>query len=421
MAKLYRSHHRDQFMSSLTATCRYPDVFKKKSPVKVQEWEIPTSLMKKGILPVLTGLQRHPSGELKRAPLVFYVPGSFVNLDESQPRRWLAEFTSLGYHTIIFPNPWGTQFVKQIPEGKLGSIEFESAVLYDVLQKTHQKIKEQGGLSGPVRIAGVSSGGFFCAVIAAIDAQREDSILNTDATIMSPPFHMGRALDRLDSLIDETREPYQDMYTLRTYWKYKTLCKLDPDKEMEQGHLKDAMGIAVFEGFYEHLVDSVKAYDKAKGIDSIPRGFFNWLNPKYRKWRKKFTFETYFNEYNPEAKEVIKGEKGHLYFWIGKAYQAGFSSFRILTTTDDFLNDSSLWSGFDQNPLRLAMGSRYGTLGNPALWERITQDVVVLKNGGHYGFRGSPWFQKFIRLGFSRSDTDLLRVHQYSELYSDLQ
>ena len=71
MAKLYRSHHRDQFMSSLTATCRYPDVFKKKSPVKVQEWEIPTSLMKKGILPVLTGLQRHPSGELKRAPLVF--------------------------------------------------------------------------------------------------------------------------------------------------------------------------------------------------------------------------------------------------------------------------------------------------------------------------------------------------------------
>jgi len=420
LAEEYMAHHEDKFLSSLTGSCHYTDSFLKEIPVAIETWEVPSSMMEKGSLPVLVGLQRDEESNIKPAPLIFYVPGSFVNLDDSQPRRWMAEFTTLGYHTVVFPNPWGTQFVEQVPKGRLGSIQWEAESLYQVLKDVHTRLLDENVLSGTVRLAGVSSGGFFSSAISAMDAESQNPVID-EATLISPPVHFGRTLDRLDELIDQSREPYQDMFRLKLYWKYRNLCSLGSEDPVSEDDLTDAAGIAVFAGFYEELVNSVKAYDRVKGIDAVPRGFFNWLNPKYRQWRKNFSFENYFKKYNPESKEIVQGKTGHVYYWISRAYKAGFSNFRILTTTDDFLNDAALWAGYNENPLRLEFDSRYGILEGQEEWEEISDDVLVLQNGGHYGFRGSPWFNNFIRASFTIDAQERHALKTFNHLYSDVQ
>ena len=420
LAHDYRAHHENGFMSSLTGTCHFTESFTKEAPVRVETWDIPTTMMEKGSLPVLVGLQRDQNFEVTNAPLIIYIPGSFVNLNDSQPKRWMAEFTSLGYHTVVFPNPWGTQFVERIPRGKLGSIAWEATLLYKALKDVHARLEAEKVLTGTVRLAGVSSGGFFSSAVSSMDAESHNPILS-EATLISPPVHFGRTLDRLDDLIEGSRDPYQDMFRLRLYWKYRSLCSIDSNENVSKDELDDAAGIAVFAGFYEELVNSVKAYDRVKGIDAVPRGFFNWLNPAYRQWRSSFTFERYFQEYNPESKDLVQGKMGHIYYWISRAYKAGFANFRILTTTDDFLNDISLWAGYDENPLRVSLQSKYGVLEDREEWEKISDDVLVLQNGGHYGFRGSPWFSTFIRAAFSMDSKEHQDLRKFHRLYSDIQ
>ena len=420
LAEDYRAHHEDGFLSSLTGTCHFTESFAKEPPVRVETWNMPTTMMEKGALPILVGLQRDENSKVIQAPLIFYIPGSFVNLEDSQPKRWMAEFTSLGYHTVVFPNPWGTQFVEQIPRGKLGSIAWEATLLFKILKDVHTRLNAEKVLSGPVRLAGVSSGGFFSSAVSSMDAESHQPILS-EATLISPPVHFGRTPDRLDELIENSRDPYQDMFRLKLYWKYRNLCSIDSDENVSKDELDDAAGIAVFAGFYEELINSVRAYDRVKGIDAVPRGFFNWLNPEYKQWRSSFSFERYFNEYNPESKELVQGKTGHIYYWISRAYKAGFANFRILTTTDDFLNDVSLWAGYDENPLRISLKSKYGVLDDRKAWEKISDDVLVLQNGGHYGFRGSPWFSAFIRAAFSIDPREHQDLKKFHHLYSDIQ
>ncbi len=382
--------------------------------VKVETWEVFTPELETGKLKVAVALQRNSKKKILRAPLAIFIPGTFGNLNGTMANRWMDSLTRLGYHVISFPNPFGTDFVSQVPMGKFGTVTTEAKSLYGVVREIYKKLRMFHALNGSVRLIGISLGGFFSSILAALDAEHPNPILTTDATIISPPFHLGRGIDRLDGLVDELRDPYQEMSLLRTFFKFRKLCRLESSSEANVETLRDARGLVSFHGFYKGLMSSVKKYDKVRSLSYIPK-----KKSAYQRWRNRFKFSTYYDDLNPEGKRIIRSVKGHLYYWMAKAYRAGFPSIRVLTTTDDFFNDPGAWNSLDLHPMRDGMNGMYGLILDPEMWARIRQNLIVLEHGGHYGFRGKPWFEKFIRLSFGWNEELTRRQANFEELYPE--
>ena len=59
------------------------------------------------------------------------------------------------------------------------------------MRHVYQKALINDMLSGPVRVAGVSYGGFLSVMVAALDSEHPDPIINQDATAVAPPYDMG--------------------------------------------------------------------------------------------------------------------------------------------------------------------------------------------------------------------------------------
>jgi len=415
----FSTPYKDSFFASIAGTCGLENIPYEDMSVEVERKKVPTLGMVMGTLAIDRGLQRDRQGRLKKAPLAIFIPGSFVNLDERQPNRWLDALTRMGYHTVVVPNPLGTDFISKIPAQTWGSFIPEAETLYDVIRKVHAQLKRKGALSGPVRIAGVSSGGFFASMVIALDAEHRNPVINTDATIVSPGYHLGRGMDRLDGFVEELRADFQEMSSLRMLFKLRKICRVDDPVHAEPDILRDSKGIVSFAGFYEELVSSVKKYDDVKHLNNVPKNPFPWMNNEYRKWRDQMTFAKYFDDFNPEGKAIIRSEQGHLYYWIKRAYAAGFPSVRVLTTTDDFFNDPGAWGPLVSNPLAHGMDGTYGLMLDAAAWDRIQNDVIVLKNGGHYGFRNTAWFKVFLQLAFGTDHGAQVRQDRFENLYSE--
>jgi|SaaInl4_135m_RNA_FD_contig_81_484809_length_1680_multi_3_in_0_out_0_1 hypothetical protein len=415
-ASTYSTPYKDGFLSSLAATCNLKRVPYKKMVVNIEKWEVFSPEMEKGKLKVDVGLQRDAEGKVLRAPLAIYIPGSFVNLNDKQSNRWLNSLTRLGYHTVVFPNPFGTDFIKQVPISKFGTVTEEAKTVYGMIRRAFGLLRQMGALDGSVRIIGVSSGGFFTAAVAALDAEHKNPIITTDATILAPGFHLGRGMDRLDEYVEEQREPYQEMWLLRMYVKLRKICRMKDPSNPSEKVLRDSRGIVTFAGFYEELVNSVKRYDKTRSLNKVPK-----KGKALGQWRDRFAFSVYYDEFNPEGEKIIRGEHGHLYYWLGRAYKAGFPSIRVLTTTDDFFNDPGVWGDMKSNPLMDDALGVYGLMNDEKMWSRIQKDLIVLNHGGHYGFRSNPWFENFIRIAFGNNRPEVSRKETFKNLYLELE
>lgn len=414
-ASTYSTGLRDGYVSSLVASCRAEKINHRQMDLKIETWEVFAADLEKGNVRVDVGLQRDEKGIIK-APLAIFLPGTFGNINQTMGNRWLNSLTGLGYHVASLPNPFGTDYVKQVPMGKFGTITTEAQSLYAVIRNLHQKLRLMGALNGQVRLVGVSLGGFFAAIISSLDAEHDDPMIVTDTTILSPPFHLGRGMERLDHLVDTYRDPYEDMSLVRLYYRYRKLCRMDSIEDADEGQLEDARGLVAFQGFYKGLLKSIKVYDEVRNLNYVPRD-----KKEYAEWKNRFKFFTYFEDLNPEGKEIIDSEMGHLLYWIARAKQAGFPDVRILTSNDDFFNDEGVWD--QDSPLNLtsSVGKDYGFLKNQDLWEEIRKEVIILQDGGHYGYRGNPWFENFIRLAFGSHDdaAEVARRRKFEILYDE--
>jgi hypothetical protein len=415
----FSTPYKDSFFASIAGTCGLKNIPYEEMSVKVEQKKVPTLGMVMGTLGIDIGLQRDKVGRIVKAPLAIFIPGSFVNLGERQPNRWMDALTRMGYHTLVLPNPLGTDFISKIPVEKWGSFTPEAETLYGVIRRMHSQLSRRGVLSGVVRIAGVSSGGFFTSIIIALDAEHRDPIINSDATIVAPGFHLGRGMDRLDGFVEELRQDFQEMSSLRLLYKLRKICRVKDPLNAGQNILRDSKGIVSFAGFYEELVSSVKRYDSVKRLNKVPKNPFPWTNEAYKEWRDQLKFAKYYADFNPEGQVIIRSKKGHLYYWLDRAYNAGFPSVRILTTIDDFFNDPGAWSPLESNPLRTGMGGVYDLMLDPTAWDKIQKDLIVLDHGGHYGFRNTPWFKIFLDLAFSFDRSTHPRRENFDSLYSE--
>jgi len=367
----YSHPYTDGFASTLSGVCEAPDRKEKDfvAPVEIREYQ--DNRLKNGPFPVKLVLLQQ-DGAPKKAPLFIYIPGAFSNLDNGQPRRWMDEATKMGYHGLTVPNPWGTDFQKLYPEAPVGDIVNEADILYTGIRKAVQELIEEDLVDqSMIRISGVSYGSFLTAMLAAKDASHEEPIGFYDASIYSAPFNLGRTLDRLDALIEESKDPFNGIDLVSLLIRYKRFCAREKQSDLSEYHLETAKGLSVYQGFHEELVTSVLVYDKVRDLNSIPDRFWGSLSSKYRKWKREFNFAKYFDVYSPEVKTLLTSHKGDLFHWIEMAREHGFSNFRIFNADDDFLNELSVW-----NPL---------VTQNP-------KTLILVPDGGHYGFRHLEWF-----------------------------
>lgn len=409
-AKTFDTPYHDGYLSSLAATCRLQKISYEEMMVPVETWKIFAGNLEKGFLDVGVALQRDHQDRIIRAPLAIFLPGTFGNVDTTMTNRWMDSLIKLGYHVVTLPNPFGTDFVSKVPIAKLGTITVEGQDLYLIVREIFKKLRYKHALNGTVRLIGVSLGGFFGAIITALDAEHPNPIITTDLTVFAPPFHVGRGIDRLDEVVEEFRDPFQEMGLINMYFKFRRVCNLEDPSNPGQEILFDAKGLVAFPGFYNGLMKSVSVYDKVRGLHYIPEE-----ENAFSQWKKRFKFATYYEDLNPEGQKLVRGKEGHIYYWLSRAYKAGGPSVRILTTTDDFFNDPGVWGTMDSNPL---VGTElYDLMLDQQEWERIRKDVIVLNYGGHYGFREKPWFENLIRLSFGSKKDRVLRNIKFTELH----
>lgn len=413
-AKTFSTSYHDGYLSSLAATCHLKKISYSDMKVPIERWKIFTPLVETGYVNADVGLQKNDENKTIKAPLAIYIPGSFVNLNEKQANRWLDALTGLGYHTVVFPNPFSLDYLNQVPLAKFGNLQEDAKTLYGAIRNLHDLLRRRQILNGTVRLIGVSSGGFFSAIISALDAEHRSPIISKDTTIVAPGFHMGRGMDRLDKVVDEYRHEYQEMSLVRMLFKLRRICRLEDPSNPSQQILDDGKGIVSFAGFYEELVGSVTRYDEIHQLGKVPGG-----GKELQRWRDGFKFSAYYDQFNPDGKEALYTKEGHLYHWLAKAYQAGFPAVRILTAEDDFFNDDRVWGSMATNPLLQDMNGQYGVMNDPQMWSKIQNDIIVLSEGGHYGFRTKPWFDGFIQAAFGLSSFNTKRWLHFKELFTE--
>lgn len=380
-AESYDFKIEDGHLATVWGTCHAPNPRYDRMESDVLDWNVVNNDLYYRTLPTKIALARDSRGKLKKAPVMFFIPSAFNNLNDKMARQFMDRFTQMGMHTFVVPNPWGTDYVSRKPRTITGHIEAEARVLYDVFKSAHKYLQSQNLTMGDFHISGVSYGAFLSGMISALAANDAsvEAIHFKSVTMISPPLKLGASLNHLDAILDETID-YTAMWFPRLARKYISLCRVDANDVGHYSH-QDAMGLAAAQGFHAELIKSLHLYDKLWNLGTIPRNFWGKLSRKYRRWRQQMSFGTYFKTYNRGAAEIIDGPKGDLLYWIEETRQKSDARIQVLLASDDFLNDVKA---------RKSLAHRLDS-----------SELIELPTGGHFGFRALPWFDQFLGTAFS--------------------
>ncbi len=387
-SKSYNHPFDDTFASTLEGVCNTFSLKYDDMEIRLEDWKGFSPNVESGWIPVKVGIQT-VDDKVKRAPLFFYIPGAFSNLDDKQNRQWMHSMTQQGYHTVVFPNPWGTDFISRKSKSPIGYVTTEAQIIYDAMRYVYQKAQINYMLSGPVRVAGVSYGGFLSAMVAALDAEHPEPIINQDATAVAPPYDMGITMDHLDNALNDMREDFAEIGLASKAWKFARFCRLKNESQMKPKHYQDAKGLVAYSGFHDTLVDSVILYDELRDVNAIPDRDKGKKSDRFKAWRKDFTYNQYFDNYAPGARALMKKQVGKLMHWVNRARAGNGAKIRLMTADDDFLN---------------VVGA----------FEKQAKQMILVRDGGHYGYRGDEWYFKFLELAF----TDKQRIY-FDKLYDN--
>jgi hypothetical protein len=363
-------------MATLQGSCHKPDYKSRHMPGKRVKYRVAIPNFTKKEIKIKGVLQTDEYKNLIKAPVVFYIPGAFSNLDISQTRRYLHDLGKMGYHVLVFPNPWGTDFIRTRVKKPIGDIRFEGQAMFSLLKNSYKILKDMNIVTDKSRLVGVSYGGFVTSVISALNVEESNPLKLVDTTIISPPLILPNTLDILDKVVEDNRETIH-LNLISLYARYLKYCKFKNDYSASQRDLQRVEGLVIRGGFYDGLIGSVGRYNRLHKLKSIPDLFFGTLSKRYRKWKHSFNFQSYFHEFAPENLNVLKSKYGSFYYWKERAKKSGYHNFRVLLAQNDFIN------------------SPEDIISSP--------DTVILETGGHYGFRHLKWFDNFLNISFNDS------------------
>lgn len=380
-AQTYFNPHKDQFLSTIMGVCSFEWPWKKKFGIyrkrdfqdkdladRIPVTQVFSYKQKLKVDPKLhesmRPLSKREMDKVQVAPLVIFLPGMFNEIDDSQNKRFMLSLSKRGHHVATLPNPLSTDYINAKPNYKPGEFLKEARTLYRAIKRIVLSYQRRGILkNNQVQILGISYGALMSSIITVLDAN-DANIINAGTTLISPPLNFRKALERLDSYIDDTSDKYAGMYWSGKLYKFLRVCFSNGFEKRDEW----AKGMTIYSGFQEYLVNSIKAWRVVNGLKQDQP----YQNPH---WEKTFKFAHYLDWYAPEVKDMLELPEAELHHWVDQASQYG-KPVRILAAVDDWLNTPEEWQDFYDN------------------------QVIILPNGGHYGFRKLPWFEKFLTLAF---------------------
>jgi hypothetical protein len=382
-ATTYFNPHKDQFLSTIMGVCSFEWPWKKKYGIyrdrDFQDKDLVDRIPIKQVFSYKRKQQVDPKAQTKEsnkpltekdmkkidvAPLVIFLPGMFNEVDDSQNKRFMLSLSKRGHHVAVLPNPLSVDYITAKPNYKPGDYLKEAKTLYRAIKRIVLSYKMRGILKqDQVQLLGVSYGALMSSIITVLDSN-DANIINGGTTLISPPLNFKKALERLDSYIEDTSDKFSGMYWSGKLYKFLRVCFSSGFKKRDEW----AKGMTIYSGFQEYLVNSIKAWRKVNGLkEDLP-----YQNPK---WERTFKFEHYLDWYASDVKAKLDLPEAELQYWVNQARTNG-KPVRVLAAVDDWLNVPEEWQDFYED------------------------QVIILPNGGHYGFRKLQWFEKFLTLAF---------------------
>ncbi|MBT3980644.1 MAG: hypothetical protein HOE90_04775 [Bacteriovoracaceae bacterium] len=362
----YKSPFKNPYMATIHNGC------KRKKPKSIdnllieEHAKIETEEFKSGFINYSKALQIDSDGNFRKSPVVVFLPGIFTNYDDLYVKNLINHFGSTGHHVLTFPNPFGSYYLLAKPKHTLPDVEAQAEVLYTLIRKTLQSLKEKDLLyPGRVRLFGVSHGAYLSALIGARDLVDENPIKFYDTVLISPPAHMGTAIKRLDQMMDETASKKK----VKSYLLGFKLCQFKKESKrylsFERKKAHKIKGFVAHFLFRNWLVDAISDYaDDEIQVRELLGG----------KSKREARFLGVIKGSFPDIAERLNLEEAHIRFWLQIAKDLGSNAIKVLTARDDFLNDPDAWEG--------------------------VPGAIVLEHGGHGGFMETKWFRKLLNLNY---------------------
>jgi hypothetical protein len=366
-AKKFESKFKHTYLDTLHGVCGLSSYKKSKINGKIEKLKIKIPTYFKDDLEASLVVQRDGKLE-KKAPLIIVFPGSFTNLDEDQAIMWMQLFSKLGYHTLLLPNPWSTDFIKSETNFLLGDFLNEAESLAFASKKVYRDLQERDLLStSQIQIFGLSHGAFIASIVNYQFAKEKLNVAH--ATLVSPALNLNDSFHILDQHIEDSIEIERDRSFLGSIINFLKICKSESIEELSPKNISASKYLTAIEGFQKDLATSLIAYDDIKELNIVPLD-----QAKKKKWKKNLKYSEFFKSFAPELLPLYKSEKSQIEYWTEKTQKLGKKNVRILVSDNDFINK------------------------NKKL--RSSTSILYLKGGGHFGFCSSPWFEKFLELSF---------------------
>ena len=364
------------FVSSMWGTINEPSIRLEshsifENPVATMaEWKGKSSHFKSGYLKGKLLYWKKNKNDIGR-PLYIIIPGSFSNLSTPQTKRYAYTLFRKGYNVIMLPNPLSIDFLSNHPNFLPGSIFKESDSIIEAVESWLGDSGKKLIKISEINIVGTSYGGFVAGVITG--SKRKWKELHKKTFIISAPRYLDKSMKLLERYVVKGLS-YVSRYKVVEF--YKMIAKAlmiyigGPEKNfLDQNVLNEVQSFVVIHGFQRLLIESLEychrvlkksTYQLLGDIDNAE---------SYLKLKRTLRFSDYSNKYLPKTLSRLQSEDGDLLSWVNKK-EAISVSVRILTTKDDWVNESHTWPD--------------------------SKAIMILPRGGHFGFRGGLWLDKLM-------------------------
>lgn len=299
---------------------------------KGKEIKIQTKKFKSGSLPIYLSKVNH------KAPLIVLLPGIFGRYNGQITPKNIAELELLNYHLVVPPNFLAPEYIENSPLYDTDPSKFDIEVVMEVLKKTIKIIGEEN--ISKIHLIGESLGTLVASGVYAIDSQKASPLLkNGSISLLWPPVRVDNSLKNFDTRITKSETYHTEcfyIYHLLPDLIYHFLLQERPSGFST--NFQKCVGAFLYQKAF--MRTAKKSFETFK--DQIDKKELNSIVPK--------NFSDFFKYYQPIFYQMLeaKDPRNKLSFWLEKGIKNNPIPIRIITSTDDFINDGSNWDKFKQ-------------------------------------------------------------------------
>lgn len=299
-----------------------------------------------------------------KAPLFVFMPGIFGQPSRGLTPHMIDQLEAIGGHVLVVPNLLSPPYVAAHPLYGEDPIALEIQVMEEALDYMERRL---GQRRGQVHVIAESLGTAIGSAWAAYDRGHRRRL--QDLTLLSPPLELPLAMVNFDKIIDEHREaaarctsPFK-LWTMLQNFVFQDY----PGPVSAKG--KECLGAVVLvDGFVTAAKKAWRAHvSVTNATGAEPTGF-----------------ESFFRQYRAELWTLIENKDQRLYLGHWMEIIKADKSFpvRIMTSSDDFLNEGLDWQAFK------------------ATHGLSDDELLIVPWGGHSGAIGVPEFREILRETF---------------------